>query len=499
MLGVLALGFMVAAGDICLAQPGGDGEGEGRRQRQRGQFGGPGGGRGGFGGGRQGPNFDEMYDRIAKELQLDESQLSQLEEIKTAQRERMNAMRERMEAIREAERAGDETTAQQLRDEFRQEREQSGGGGFRGDPFSAIEPILTEAQRGQLATVRQQFREEREQEMRQRVDGRFEQIAEELQLNDDQRVALDEIKAAQIQRMEEMRDRWGEVRQAYDSGNTALGDQLREQMVSEMRQTGGPRGFINDAIAQLDPVLTDEQREIAADMREEDGRGGRRGGRDRGERRGEFQQDEASDEVSPAALPQALGMTEQQQASYSTMLAGHQQQTAALNGQMAQIREQIASARQSGDGAAVERYTAQLANLEAQAAQQDDAFYSQVGNILTADQQAKLAGLRSDQEASKDLRDAPADLRVVIKAAMKLKLDPGQREQLKSMVKEVKNDIREARATDRKNRDRERLAEKALANNYRNRINGILTAEQSQKFSTLLEEMTPKRRNRREI
>lgn len=492
------VGTLLMASDLSFAQN----QTEQRDQPRQGGRGMFGGGRG-FRGGPPGFDINELYDRVAKDLQFDESQMAQLEEIKTEQRQRMENFRQRMDAIREAEESGDDTKAQQLRDEFRQEREQDSRGPGRFDPLSAIEPILTDAQREQLPTVRETIRTEREEQMRKRFEDRYTQIAEDLQLDDSQRATLDQIKANQLQQMEDFRNRWREVRQAYDSGNSALGDQLREQMMTEMRENGGPQAFMNRVFDDLDPVLTDEQRERAAEMREEGPGfgGGRQGGRGRAGEGSRQRDAEEAENLSPEALPKSLGLTPDQQASFASMLSSHKQQTAGLQSQIDRVREQIAVASRGGDTSNLEQLNAQLVGLEGQLAQADEAFYDQVGSILTPDQQAQLADLRAENQSARDLNGAPADLRAVIRAASRLKLDAVQKQQLRQIISGVKDDIRQARETDRRGRDRERTAEKALGASYKARIKSLLTAEQSEKYDTMIERLTPKTRrsSRREI
>lgn len=488
------------------------GQGEGRRgEGQRRQ------GRRGRGRGR---DMDQFYDRVTQELALDEEQQAQIDEIRAAQRERMEAFRERRSAIRQAERDGDEQLAQQLRDEMRSEFEQNVGRrrGFMEETVQSIDAILTEDQRAQFTTMRENMRAERETQRRDRFEQRYERLAEELQLDDDQRQVLEDVKAGQIERMEAFRERWQSVREAYDAGDDALGDELREELVSEMREGGGPRQFVNEVYEELDPVLTDEQREIAAELRAE--REDRR--RNRGDRRreaaAEAGQPDAAEQkpASPESqvmdqlngeqsartansdddLASTLDMTDEQRAGYAALQAAHQTQSKQLADTITQVEAKLAAANAEGDEVKIEALTRQLAELETLAETQESNFDQSVNNLLSDDQKAVFAEYKADMQVAEELKDIPADLRTVLRAAMRLKLDRTQKGQVRDMMKAARKDLRTARATDKKNRDRERTAEKALAGRYKTRIRNLLTTEQSLKYSEHLERMTPRKTKR---
>ncbi len=489
---------------------GGLGQGEGRRgdgQRRQGRRG-------------RGPDMEQFYDRVTQELALDEQQQAQIEEIRAAQRERMEAFRERRSAIRQAEQDGDEQLAQQLRDEMRSEFEQNVGRrrGFMEETVQSIDAILTEDQRAQFTTMRENMRTERETQMRERFEQRYDRLAEELQLDDDQRQVLEDVKAGQMERMEAFRDRWQAVREAYDDGDDALGDELREELVSEMREGGGPRQFVNEVYEELDPVLTDEQREIAAELRAE--REDRR--RNRGDRRREAaaeagQPDAANPKpTSPEAqimeqlngdrpamtagreedLASTLDMTDEQQAGYAALQAARQLESKQLADTITQVEAKLAAANAEGDEAKIEALSRQLADLETLAETQENAFHQSVNNLLSDDQKAVYADYQADLQVANELKDIPADLRTVLRAAMRLKLDRTQKGQVRDMMKEARKDLRAARATDKKNRDRERTAEKALAGRYKTRIRNLLTTEQSLKYTEHLDKMTPRKTKR---
>ena len=458
--------------------------------------------------------MDGFYDRVSEDLALDEDQKAQLDEIRAAQRQRMEAFRERRRAIRQAEEDGDQVLADQLREEMRSEFEQNVGRrrGFMEETIQSIDGILTEEQRSQFETLRQTMRQERETQMRERFESRYERIAEDLGLDDDQRQVLEEVKTAQIERMEEFRGRWEAVRQAYDEGNETLGDELREELVGEMRNSGGPRQFMNEVWEELDPVLTDDQRAIAQELREERGR--RRGNRERRQAVADAANEPDAAPTDDAAsmqgrevaaerstgeadeLQSTLELTDEQMAGFSALQKAHKQQSAAITAKMTELQAQIAAAEAEGDAETVERLTGELSEQQAKFAAQEESFYSQLDGMLNDDQKATLADYRAELQVDEDLKDIPADLRTVLRAAMRLKLDRTQKQQVREMTKQAKKELRKARELDKKNRDRGRTAEKALANQFKTRIRNLLTTEQSVKYTENLEKMTPRRNKR---
>lgn len=453
------------------------GRGEGRRGRR-----GPG----------RGFDMDGFYNRITEELGLDEDQVAQLNEIRAAQNERMEQFRQRRQAIRQAEEAGDTDEAERLREEMRGEFERNvGRRGFMQESIESIESILNEDQKAQFSEMRENMRSEREERMREGFERRYEQIAEDLDLDDEQRAVLQDIKVAQIEQMEQFRARWEAVREAYESGDEARGDELREALVAEMRESGGPRQFMNQVWDELDPVLTDEQRTLAQDLRE---RRGRRG-RDRRENGDEESNSVSRDGADQGGddLTQTLNMSDEQKADYAALVEAHKQLSKATANEMRSIRQRIEAAEAEGDTEGAAKLKEHLAQLDSQAKAQKEAFNEELAGMLTPAQQETLAEYRADQQVAEELNDIPADLRTVLRAAMRLKLERSQKQQIRDLTKEAKKDLRTARATDRKNRDRERTAEKALADQYKARIRSILTTEQSQKYTENLETMTPRR------
>lgn len=448
--------------------------------------------------------LDAMYERIIRDLEMDEAQQAQLAEIRAGQRARWQAFMEQQWALRQAESEGDEAGAAQLREEMRAQREESmRRGGPVMEAIASINSILTESQQERFSALRSEMREEQTAHMKSRFDARYERLAESLQLDEEQRMVMEEVKAAQVERMEMMRERWIAVRDAYASGDEALADQLRQEMREAMREDGGPPDFMGEVMTALDPTLSDGQRALAADLiAEREARFGDSAMQGRAVMAGEPQTMESeprelfasSEDAEPVDVAEAIGLDEQQTRAYAALARAHQEADAALMQQIVSLYGQLKTARGNDDTAMIATLEEEIAALEARRAQQNEAFTSEVEALLTADQKVAFAEYQSDLRASNELNEVSADLRTVLRAAMRLKLEREQKTQIREMAQSARKAYRTARETDRRNRDRERTAEKALADQYRDRIIAVLNDEQSEAYLKSLERMSARDR-----
>lgn len=466
------------------------------------------------GGRRRGPDMEAFYQRLTGEIEMDEDQLAALEDIKAAQQQRMEEFRAKRQEIRAAREAGDDETADRLREEMRAGRGMRRGGPM-GETIEQIEGILNEDQLAQFQTVRQTMRDEREQRMRERFDERYEQIATDLDLDDDQRAVLEDIKATQLEDMEAYRARWQEVRQAYDDGDEETGDALREELVAEMRESGGPRAFMNRAWDELDPVLTEDQRVLAQEMRES--RRDRR--RDRREERQQAASDAAPSETATgesvptlgslpvsvkgqsnddaasdmADLPGMLKLDADQQQLFGELQTEHTANQLATTSRLTDLKTQMMAAMEAGDTEGVALLKAEMATVLEAGEKSEAQFMENVNAMLDDEQRDAFASFRVEQEITDDLKGIDADLRDVLRAAMRLKLERTQKQQVRELAKGARDRLKKARKTDRKNRDRERTAEKQLADQVRADVMRLLTSEQSTEYMAALEKLSKKR------
>jgi Spy/CpxP family protein refolding chaperone len=221
-------------------------------------------------GGGPGRWANRMYDRLARDLNLDEQQRAQFDEIAAKQREQMRANFERMRAEREAgQQSGD--------DEAGQAPDQGGNGGrggrrqFRMMPenqmnefFDQIEPILHEDQIAKLDEARDRA-ERRAENMR-----LPQELREQLNLDPDQQARYDEllqgIREERRGRMEGMRPLVEELRAAEESGDEQRIAAAQSKM-DEMR--GDNDDFRAQFLAQVEPLLRDDQKQILDSYRDE--------------------------------------------------------------------------------------------------------------------------------------------------------------------------------------------------------------------------------------
>lgn len=249
----------------------GGGRGDGQDARGRGARGdGEGRGRGGPGFGPGG--MQRMAERLAEQLNLDETQKAQLDEIIANNQKEMQDMRARWQEVREAEEAGDAELARQIRSELQGQMRNPMGG-----LMDDIEGILRDDQMEAFEQIRERF------DRGGRDRGLINDIPERLQLTPEQRELFDEVRRQQgeqmRQRFGEMRPLFEELRQARDDGNEARAQEIEAQL-EEMRG-GGPDGGLEHILAELEPTLSAEQKGLLAQLREE------MGSRERDRRRGD--------------------------------------------------------------------------------------------------------------------------------------------------------------------------------------------------------------------
>jgi len=444
--------------------------------------------------GRGGPPIDRIFDRIADDLELDEFQREQLEDIKAAQRERMETFRQHRQTIREARAAGNDALADELRAEWRAERRASGRGpgGWMRDAIGNIESILTEDQITRFAELRNTYRQERRQRFERRSDERFDRLADDLELDASQIEQLDAIRAQQRERMEQFRENWRAVREAYDAGNDELGDQLRDAMRAQAQPGGGPRGMMRETLDAIEPFLDDGQKERLAEIRaEREQRRERRrrfdgDGPNRGRVRGPGPGMMDAGQPDPAELADTLQLDAQQRTTFDTIAAQHVEQTATLDAQIRETQEKLDAARAAGDTAAIDALGQEMSHLQRRRGAINAAFLEQIDGILRLDQRPMMQAYRDGLQMHQDLADAPRDLRRVLRAAMRLRLHRSQKKQLRTIYTDARDTWGEARATDRRNRDRDRTAEQALATQVKSRIEAILDPQQLEQFNERL-------------
>ena len=321
-----------------------------------------------------------------------------------------------------------------------------------------------------------------------RFEWIFDRVARDLELDEEQKRQFDEIRAAHRERMEPFRERREAIRQARDEGNDELADQLRSELRESMRGSGGPRESMQQALDELDPILTEEQRGRLSEMRERQ--------RERRERR-------RQDRNMMENLPDQLQMDESQRSQYAALMDASRKQMRERFSNMRPLFEQMREARESNDEARYEELRTQLDNMRPDRQAMRDNLLGQVESILRDDQKQQLADLRQNLQTSDAQPDEklPGDLRTTLRAATRLRLNTEQKAELRKINADARKAWRDARRTDRENRSRDREAEAALTAQVKTQILGILDEEQTEKYREELKKLDRKggKKSRRRI
>lgn len=307
--------------------------------------------------------------------------------------------------------------------------------------------------------------------------GMFDRIARELELDETQMQQFDEIKAAHRERMEPFRERREAIRQAREEGNDDLADQLRSELRAEMRDGGGPRALMRQALDELEPILNEEQLGRLNEMRERQ--------RERGER---FRRRRRMMEQ----LPEQLQLDDGQREQFSALMDANRKQMRERFSAMRPLLEEMREARESNDTARVEELQAQLDDLRPDPDAMEASLFEQVEGILREDQKQQFGEFRQTSRTGRGKFEMPGDIRMALRAAMRLELSREQKTELKKINSEARKAWREARKNDRKNRSRAREAEGALTAQVKAQILGILDQDQVEKYQQQLEKMDRK-------
>lgn len=214
--------------------------------------------------------FGGMLERLANQLELDESQRAAFQEAAAAQRERFQSMGQRWQELRQAMRDGDEERAAALRAELEGARSEDGP---LGPLFKEIEPLLREDQLERLHAMQEQMQQRRRSgEAFRRV---MTELPEELGLDEGQRQQWDELLAARRDQRrgqwEEMRPAMEEMRAAREAGDEARMEELRRQL-EETRPN--PEQMLATFLEEVEGILRDDQKGILEAYRQELGVGG---------------------------------------------------------------------------------------------------------------------------------------------------------------------------------------------------------------------------------
>ncbi|MBK8913410.1 MAG: Spy/CpxP family protein refolding chaperone [Phycisphaerales bacterium] len=316
------------------------------------------------------------------------------------------------------------------------------------------------------------------------MGGRFpwmgimaDRVAFELELDADQQAQFDDMRSRLREemrgRMEGMRERWQEVRAMEDAGDEEGARKLRDELRGSMR--GGPMEGVERMFDELAPVLRPEQAERMEDIR------------DRFET--ERERWERSEQVV-RGLPDELEMNEEQRDQFRTMVrermrSGWEERRP----QMDSLMEEIRAAQESGDreqlGLLYARMDEARPNPERGAAD----MLADLEPLLTDTQRAKLAEIRDaafGDPVADAARPGALDVRTILRAARRARLNSEQRDALRSMEREAVRDWRAARG--------DAAAQDRVAGTVKEQISRLLDADQRAAFEGQLERAARKAR-----
>lgn len=215
-------------------------------------------------GGNPEGRFNGWFERLAEELNLDEAQRAQVDTMAEPYRAKFRERGDKFRQMREAQEAGDEALAEQLRAEIRDPGELP----EMMDQFSTeIETVLRPEQVEQLHDMRARFNERRqEREQRRQM---IEDMPDRLNMTEEQRAEYENLvreeRRSMGERMRQMRERAQGAQDAMEQGDMDAAADTRAQF--DANRNRGP--FSDDFLTKVDGLLTDEQKPLFAQMREE--------------------------------------------------------------------------------------------------------------------------------------------------------------------------------------------------------------------------------------
>lgn len=300
----------------------------------------------------------------------------------------------------------------------------------------------------------------------------YDRIASELELDEEQRARFDEITAGQRERMRGMGERWREMREAQEAGDEERVAQLRAQM-GEGR--GMDTGLV-EALDELEPILRDDQ--VAKLWEIQD--------------RLQSRDAERSRFMAIRELPDELELDEQQRQEYEEILRSGRERMRGRFEEMRPLVEEMREAAEAGDEERVAELRRQMEEARPDSGSMFDGFYEELEKILNEEQIKRLAEFRQRVEGGgPDEKRGPADVRDILRAAKRLRLDGEQKEGIRDIE-------REAIGAFRKIGRRDKEGQAGLAADVKADIIELLDAEQVEQFEEQLKRLGRGSRRERE-
>jgi Spy/CpxP family protein refolding chaperone len=298
----------------------------------------------------------------------------------------------------------------------------------------------------------------------------FDRIADELQLDDEQRSQFEEIMATQRERMREREQRWTEVRRAEREGDEERAAQLR----AELGEWRGPGSGIAEALDEIEPILRDDQ---LARLWEIQDRMQRRGGE--GERYRRVVRE----------LPDELDLDEAQREEFDRILRSERERMRERWSEMRPLMDELRRAGEAGDTERVEELRRQLEEARSRPDSMLANFFKELEQVLNEEQLKRLAAYRERLEGGgPGEREGPTDVRNVLRAVKRLRLSTEQKDELNDIEREA---IGQYRKIGRRNQEEQAH----LAAAVKKEIVAVLDAEQVKQLEQELQRL--ERRNQR--
>lgn len=289
-------------------------------------------------------------------------------------------------------------------------------------------------------------------------------VVNELGLDDEQRAQLEDIAEPHRQGVQEMSQRWQEMREARRNGDEERAAELRAQMSAAR----GPSGVMARLLEDVEPILHDDQLERFYDIQDR---------METQQRRAEIGRRVFSE------LPDELGLDETQRAEWDRLMQAQRERRRERFGAMRPTWEEMREADAAGDEERAQELRKQIEQMRSDSDEMLGSFFNELEKILREDQLPILEKYRQEFGigVARD-RDHVPDVRTILRAAKRVRLDSAQRETLREIERDV---AKERREIDR----RDTAAQQKFAKTVKRQIVKILDSEQARAFEKQLERL----------
>ncbi len=228
-----------------------------------------------------------------------------------------------------------------------------------------------------------------------------------------------------------------------------------------------------DTAPEVEPILNEEQHARFTEMRERMERGR--------QAREQFQQ-------MARELPDEVQMDEGQREQFEQFLGDRRQQFMERMQEMRPVWEELREARDSGDKERVEELRQQLRSMEPEMEKFREESIQELRQMLPEEQRKRFDGYYerlTAPAAEASAKKNPNDVRAVLGAAARLRLDKEQRAQWTKLRREAIKDLRKIDPKDK-------AAQEQFAGEVKGKIVKILNTEQAEQYEAKLAELSKK-------